>query len=228
LTQDVQPPEALTEIENQLQRLSKAVLEGNAVEARQSTYASLARGSTANEVLEAILDAVDILVGLHEVGEYDQNRINIAETAVNASLEVMKDYFVKAENRFNLKATVGPVGIKGGGLLALALSAALRSLGFRTQSLSKTQTPLELLRNSEELKADVVFPLLSGNGVERQLQIFAEEIERGGFKSKFKVIAIAPGFQDTWKQDISVARNSGEALSRATEWALKRNLARDR
>jgi methanogenic corrinoid protein MtbC1 len=216
----------LTEIENQLQRLSKAVLEGNAVEARQSTYASLARGSTVNEVLEAILDSVDILVGLYEVGEYDQSRILAAETAVNSSLEVMKDYLVKAENRFNLKATVGPIGIKGGALLALAFSAALRSLGFHTQSLSKTQTPLEILRNSEELKADVVFPILSSDGIERQLQIFAEEIERGGFKSKFQVIAIAPGFQGTWKQDISVARNSGEALSRATEWALKRNSAR--
>lgn len=218
----------MTETENQLQRLSKAVLEGKALEARQSTHASLARGSTANEILDAILDAVDILVGLHEVGEYDQSRIIAAEVAVNSSLEVIEDQLVKAENRFNLKATVGPVGIKAGSLLALALSAALRSVGFHTLSLGKTQTPLELLRNSEELKADVVFPLLPSDGVERQLQTFAEEIERGGFKTKFQVIAVAPGFQDTLKQYISVARNSGEALSRATEWALKRNLARNR
>lgn len=216
----------MTETENQLQRLSKAILEGNSLEANQSTYASMARGRTTNEVLEAILDAVDILVGLHEVGEYDQNRITAAEAAVNSSLEIMKDHLVNAESRFNLKATIGPIGIKGGSLLALALSAALRSLGFHAQSLSKTQTPLELLRNSEELKADVVIPILSSDGIERQLQIFTEEMERGGFKSKFQVIAIAPGFQGTWREGISVARNSGEALSRATEWALKRNSRR--
>jgi methanogenic corrinoid protein MtbC1 len=218
----------LTEIENQLQRLSKAVLEGNALEARQSTYAALARGSTANEILDVMLDSVDVLVGLHEVGEYDQARISAAENAVNSCLEVVEDRLVKAEGRFKLRATVGSIGVKAGSLSALALSAALRSVGFHTLSLGKTQTPLELLRNSEELKVDVVFPLLSGDGVERQLQTFAEEIERGGFKSKFQVIAVAPGSQATLKECITVARNSSEALTRATEWALKRNLARSK
>ena len=191
------------------------------MEARQSSYASLARGRTANEVLDVMLDSVDVLVGLHQVGEYDQGRITAAETAVSSCVEILEERLEKAQNRFDLKATVGPIGIKAGNLLALALSAALRSAGFRTQSLGKTQTPLELLRNSEELKADIVLPLLSGEGVDRQLQIFAEEIARGGFRTKFHVIAVAPGASDTIKQEISVARNSSEALSRATEWGLK-------
>jgi methylmalonyl-CoA mutase cobalamin-binding subunit len=186
----------------------------------------LARGSTANEVLDAMLDSVDVLVGLHQVGEYDQNKINAAESAVSSCINVIEDRLVNAENRFNFKATVGPIGIKAGNLSALALSAALRSAGFHTQSLGKTQTPLELLRNSEELKADVVVSLLSGDDVETQLQAFAEAIERGGFKSKFHVIAVAPGSEGTVKGSITVARNSSEALMRAAEWALKHERTR--
>ena len=117
-------------MEDQLQRLTNAILDGKVEEARQSTYAALARGSTTNEVLDAMLDAVNIVVDLHEVGEYDQDRVNAAEAAVNSSLQVIEDRLAKAESRFDLKATVGPVGIKAGNLLALALSAALRSVGL--------------------------------------------------------------------------------------------------
>jgi len=213
-------------MEDQLQRLTNAILDGKAEEARQSTYAALAKGSTTNEILDGMLEAVNIVVDLHEVGEYDQDRVNAAEAAVNSSLQVIEDRLAKAESKFNVRATVGPVGLKAGNLLALALSAALRSVGLRALSLGKTQTPLEILRNSEELRADLVLPLLSSDGVERQLDAFTEAIERGGFKSKFKVIALAPGLPDTLQPTLSVARNSGEAISRATEWALKRTHAR--
>jgi len=206
--------------------LTNALLAGKAEETRQSTYAALARGSTANEILDALVEAVNILVDLHEIGEYDQIRLAVAETAMNSCLQVIDEQLAKSEGKFNIKATVGPVGLKAGGLLSTALSAALRSVGFHSINLSKTQTALELLRNSEELGANLVVPLLSGDGVEGHLRTFMEEVERGGFKTKFEIIPVAPGLPDAVQTAFAVARNSGEAISKATEWALKKQTRR--
>lgn len=226
LTERSRTAKTLSEIEQRLQELTNAVLAGKAEEARQSTYAALARGSTTNEVLDALLEAVNILVDLYDVGEYDRSKLTTAENAVNSCLQVVEDRLVKSERRFNLKATVGPVGMKGGGLLALALSAILRSIGFQATCLGKTQTALELLRNSEELGVDLVIPLLADDEIEAQLRTFVEEMDRGGFRSKFEVIPIAPDLADTVQMPITTARNSSEAISKATEWALKRHSAR--
>lgn len=202
--------------------MTNTLLAGNADEVRQSTNAALAQGSTANEVLDALVEAVNIIVDLHDVGEYDQSKLAAAENAVGSCLQVIEDRLEKSEGKFNIKATTGPVGLKAGSLLSMAVSAALRSVGFRSVSLGKTQTALELLRNSEEQRADLVVPLLSGERVEEQLRSFTEELERGGFRTKFEVIPVAPGLPITVQSSVTIARNSSEAISKATEWALKR------
>ena len=199
---------------------------GNEEEARQSTFAALARGCTTNDVLDAIVEAVNIVVDLHDVGEYDQEKLGSAEGAVNSSLRVLEEKLATTEGRFNLKATVGPVGLKAGGLMSGAVSAILRSVGFRAMNLSKTQTALELLRNSEELGADLVIPLLPSEGVEGHLRSFLDEIERGGFKSKFEIIPVAPGLSGEGVFSIPIARNSSEAISKAMEWGLRKGTAR--
>ncbi len=209
-------------IEQRLQLLTNALLEGKAEEARQNTNAALATGSNANEILDALVDAINIVVDLHEVGEYDQSRVLAVENAATACLQVIEEKLAVSESRFNLKATTGPVGLKAGNLLSMAVSASLRSVGFRSINLGKSQTPLELLRNSEELGADLVVPLLSGDAVEEQLRNFIEALERGGFKAKFEVIPVAPGLPELFQSSIAIARNSSEAISKATEWALRR------
>jgi len=215
----------LSEVQQRLQQLTTALLSGKTEEARQSTNAALAVGSTANDVLDTLVDAVNIIIGLYEVGEYDQVRVTTVEGAVNSCLQTIEDRLAIAEKKFNIKATTGPVGLKAGNLLSLAVSASLRSVGFRSVNLGKSQTPLEILRNSEELGADLVVPLLSGERVEEQLQSFMEAVERGGFRTKFEVIPVAPGLPETIETSITLARNSGEAISKATEWALRRSKA---
>ncbi len=205
--------------------MTNTLLAGNADEVRQSTHAALAQGSTANDVLDALVEAVNIIVDLHDVGEYDQSKLDAAENAVTSCLQVIEDRLQKSEGKFNIKATTGPVGLKAGSLLSMAVSAALRSVGFRSICLGKTQTALELLRNSEEQGSDLVVPLLSSEGVEEQLRSFTEELERGGFRTKFEVIPVAPGLPETVQPSVTIARNSGEAISKATEWALKRRSA---
>lgn len=222
LTARCRTPPTLSEIEQRLQQLTNAVLAGKADEARQNTYAALARGGTGNDVLDAVAEAVNIIVDLCEVGEYDVERLMSAEDAVSSCLQVLEDRPATSQSRFNVKATVGPLGLKGGSLLSLAVSAALRSIGFHAINLSKTQTALELLRNSEELGADLVIPLLSREDVEGQLRVFLEEIERGGFKTKFEIIPVASGLSDITQFPLYVAKNPSEAISRAMEWALKK------
>jgi methanogenic corrinoid protein MtbC1 len=212
----------LSEIDQRLQQLTNAVLAGKADEARQSTYAALAQGSTKNDILDAVAEAVNIIIDLNDVEEYDHEKLGLVEGAVNSSLHVIEDKLAASEGKFNLKATVGPVGLKAGSLLSLAVSNALRSIGFHVTNLSKTKTPLELLRNSEELGADLVIPLLAREDVEGQLRTFLEEIERGGFKTKFEIVPVAPGLSGPVPSPIYVARDFGEAISRATEWALKK------
>jgi methanogenic corrinoid protein MtbC1 len=212
----------MNDIEPKIGRLANALLGGRAEEARQSTFAALAQGSTANEVLDVLVDAANIASDLREVGEYDQERLAAIEAAANSCLQVIEDRLAAAEGRFNLKATIGPIGLKAGNLVSMAVSASLRSAGFRSVNLGKSQTPLELLRNSEELGADLVVALLPGEEVEKQLQNFTEAFERGGFKSKFEVIPVAPGLPETTAVSLVIARNSSEAITEATKWALKR------
>ncbi len=213
----------MSEVDQRLQRLTNALLEGTGEDARQSTHAALAQGVTVNEILDVLMEAANIAVDLQDVGEYDQSKLVTVENAVGSCLQVIEDRLAKTEGKFNVKATTGPVGLKGGSLLSTAVSAALRSVGFRSSNLGKTQTALELLRNSEEMGADLVVPLLSGDGVGEQLRAFSEVLERGGFETKFLVIPVAPGLPENFPSSLTVARNSGEAISKATEWALKRH-----
>ena len=216
----------MSEIEQRLQKLTNAVLAGKTDEARQSTYAALGRGGTSNDILDAVTEAVNIIVDLHDMGEYDSERLASSETAVSSALQVIEDRLTASEGRFNVKATVGPLGLKAGNLLSLTLCAALRSVGFHAMNLGKTQTPLDLLRNSEELGADLVIPLLAREDVEGQLRVLREEIDRGGFKLRFEIIPVAPDLPDGATFPLSVVRNSSEAISRATEWALRKRTAR--
>jgi methylmalonyl-CoA mutase cobalamin-binding subunit len=119
------------------------------------------------------------------------------------------------------------VGLKAGNVLSIALAAALRSAGFHSTSLGKTKTALELLRNSEELRADIVISLLPSEGVEEHVRNFAEEVERGGFKDRFEVILLAPGLPIAVQSPLTLARNSGEAITKATEIALRKRNPRN-
>ena len=197
-------------------------MEGKTTEARQRTYAALARGTGVNDILDALVDAADIIIDLHDVGEYGQERVGEAEQAINASLQAIEDKLAKSETKFNLSATVGPVGLKGGNILSLVVTSVLRSVGIKAVNLSKTQTALELLRNSEQLGADLVVPLLPRERVEEQLRGFLEEFERGGFGAKFETIPLATRPPDAVQVNVVIARNSAEAISKVTEWALKK------
>ena len=216
----------MSDIEQRLQQLTNSILAGKADEVRQGTYATLALGGTRNDILDAAIEAVNIIVDLHDVGEYDIDRLTSIENAVGSCLQVLEDKLAVSQNRFNVKATIGPLGLKAGNLLSLAVCAALRSVGFDAVSLSKTQTPLDLLRNSEELGADLVIPLLAHEDVESQLRRLLEEVDRGGFKAKFEIIPLAYGLPDVARFPLFVARNPTEAISRATEWALKKRTHR--
>ncbi len=216
----------MSEIEQRLQKLTNAVLAGKTDEARQNAYGALGHGATSNDILDAITEAVNIVVDLHDVGEYDSEKLISVETAVSSALQVIEDRLTASQGRFNVKATVGPLGLKAGNLLSLTLCAALRSIGFNALNLGKTQTPLDLLRNSEELGADLVIPLLAREDVDGQLRGLREEIERGGFKLQFEIIPVAPGLPDGATFPLSVVKNSSEAISRATEWAIRKKTMR--
>jgi hypothetical protein len=86
--------------------------------------------------------------------------------------------------------------------------------------LGKTQTALDLLRNSEELDSDLVIAILPSNDDEH-LRSFTEAYERGGFKNKFEIIPIAPSLSENVHSNLTIARNAEEAISKATEWALR-------
>jgi hypothetical protein len=205
------------EKEESIRALSNALLAGKVDEAKHRAFAALAKGNTQREVLDAIVDAVNIIADLQELDQYDQARVASIEAAVNSSLQVLEEWLAKSESKFNVKVTVGPVGLRTGSLSSAALSASLRSIGFRSTSLGKTQTALDLLRNSEELG---VIPILSRDG-DQSLRNFTEAYERGGFKNKFQIIPIAVGMQEHGSTNLIIAHNADEAISIATEWALK-------
>jgi hypothetical protein len=216
----------LNEIEQRLQNLTNAILTGKTIEAKQSSYAVLARGGANNDVLDAVTDAVKIIMDLNSVGEFDADKLISAENAVVASLQALEDRLIRSQGRFKIKATVGSLGLEAGNLLSPVVCAWLRSIGFEALNLSKVQTPLDLLRNSEELRADLVIPLLAREDAEGQLTRFLQAIERGGFKSKFEVIPMALGLRDAERFPIAVVTNPSEVISRATEWAVRKKSAR--
>jgi methanogenic corrinoid protein MtbC1 len=212
----------LTESDQCLQNVTLAIVSGKAEEARKNTYASLAKGSSVNEVLDVVLEAANILFDLTEIGEADQSKLLAAEAAISSSLDAVQNKLSETEKTLGLKATVGPIELDSGHLFSLATSALLRSAGFQCVRLGKTKTPLELLRNSEELGANLVIPLLSVREVESKIKTLVEEIDRGGFRSKFAVVPVILGLEEDLELPIHVVRNSGELLSEALQLARKR------
>jgi len=208
----------LTEKEDALRELTSALLSGRSDEAKQKAYAALAKGNNERDVLDTIVEAVNIISDLQGLGQYDQAKSTSLESAINAGLLSLEPWLLKSEGRFGVRVTVGPVGLTSGALLGLALSASLRSIGFRATNLKKTQTALDLLRNSEELGSDLVIPILPDD---EQLRSFADAYERGGFRNKFEVIPIASKLSENVGVDMNSARNPEEAISKATQWALR-------
>jgi hypothetical protein len=178
-----------------------------------------------NEILDAVIEAVNILLDLNEVGSADQNKLTSTENAINSCLQILEDTLESTEGKFDFTATVGPVGFEGGHLLSTALAALLRSVGFRSANLGKAQTALELLRNSEEIRADIIFPLLPKEDLEAHLLNLRNEIERGGFGSKFQVIPIARGLPESISYPFYAAKNVDEAVSKALKWAIENSEA---
>ena len=212
----------LTEKEDSLQQLTNALLTGKSDETKLRAYAAIKKGNNEREILDAVVEVVNIISDLQEVNQFDQPKIASLESAVNTCLQVLEEWLSKSEGRFGLMVTVGPVGLKTGLLSSLALSASLRAIGFRSTNLGKTQTALDLLRNSEELDADLVIPILPADGTEHLLA-FAEAYERGGFKNKFEIISIAPGTPENLHSTLTIAQNAEEAISKATQWAIKKS-----
>ena len=211
----------LAEVEQVLQEITGTILSGNSEQARQKSYLAISRGATANDVIDAAIEAVNILLDLNEVGGLDQLKIVNAEEAMSSSLQTLEESLAASESRFDVRATVGPVGLEWGHLLAAVIAASLRSAGFHTATLGKTKTALELFRNSEELGADLVLPLLPREDADKWLASLKDEIDRGGFANKFMVIPVAPGLDQNVTMPLYAATNADEAISKAVEWALK-------
>jgi hypothetical protein len=203
--------------------LTNAVLAGSPEETQQKTHAALAIAKP-NEILDAVIEAVNILLDLTELGGADQKKFKNVENAINACLQVIQDPLNASEGKFDFTATVGPMGLEGGHLLSMTIAALLRSVGFKAVGISKNQTALELLRNSEELRADLVLPLLPKNDLQTHLLSLEDEIKRSGF-GKFRIIPIARGLPESLTTPIYVAKNVDEAVSKALEWAIKNSVA---
>ena len=213
----------MTESDQRLQQLTNAVLAGDAEQTRQKTNAALAK-ATPNEVLDAVIEGVNILLDLNELGGADQDRLTGAEGAINACLQILEPTISKSEGKFDFTATVGPIGLEWGHLLSMSVAAILRSIGLHASTLNKTKTALELLRNSEELRADIVLPLLSKEDLEAQLSSLKDEIDRGGFANRFHIIPVARSLPDSISFPLDVAKNVDEAVSKALEWAIKNSV----
>jgi len=214
----------LIEVEQRLQNLTNAVVFGNPEETQQRTHAALALAKP-NEVLDAVVEAVNILLDLNEVGGADQNRLRNSELAIASCLQVLQESSNSAEGKFDFTVTVGPVGLEGGNLLSTAITALLRSVGLKAINLPKTKTALDLLRNSEELRADLVLPLLPKDDLQTHLSSLRVESERGGFGSKFQIISLARGLPESISKPIYAAKNVDEAVSKALQWAIKNSVS---
>ena len=214
----------MIEVEQRLQQLTNTLLTGNPEEAKQKTYAALAIAKP-NEVLDTIIETVNILLDLNEVGGADQSRFINLENNANASLQAIEDTLATTEGKFDFTTTVGPIGFTGGHLLSTVLAAFLRSVGFKAISLGKTQTALEVLRNSEALHADIVLPLLPRDDPISHMSNLQDLIQKGGYSAKFQVIPIARGLPENVNLPLYAAKNIDEAISKALEWAIKNSVA---
>lgn len=199
------------------------MLAGDPEQTRQKTNAALAK-ATSNEVLDAVIEGVNILLDLNELGGADTNRLTGAEGAINACLQILEPTVKKSEAKFDFTATVGPIGLEWGHLLSISLAAVLRSVGLNASTLNKTKTALELFRNSEELGADIVLPLLPKEDLQAQLLSLKDEIDRGGFSNRFHVIPVGRNLPDSIVSPLNVAKNVDEAVSKALEWAIKNSV----
>ena len=101
----------MSERDLSLEDLTRSILAGSGDEARRNAFAALAKGSTKAEVLDAIVEAASIVCDLQELGQYDHSRLSAVEKAVAEGLQAVEDWLLTMEGKYNVKVTVGPVGV---------------------------------------------------------------------------------------------------------------------
>lgn len=203
-------------------QLSDAILRGDVetAEAKAKILAQYAEDPT--EALDDLYDAFRTAESLHALGEYDEQRFAASASAARASLDVLKSSLIPKQTRFTARISVGPVS-GGNDVMSSIMAAMLAAAGHQVTDLSRATTPKELLRNAEQSGAELLIVSFDEQTVALARE-FVNELESGGFRNKFDVIAFVRGSQSTTFEPGSFAFVAYEPLgllSRITEFLIR-------
>jgi methanogenic corrinoid protein MtbC1 len=203
-------------------QLSDAIVRGDVetAEAKAKILAQYAENPT--EALDDLYDAFRTAESLHALGEYDEERFAASASAARASLDVLKSSLTPKQTRFTARICVGPVS-GGNDVMSSIMAAMLAAAGHQVTDLSRATTPKELLRNAEQSAAELLIVSFDEQTA-TEAREFVNELESGGFRNKFDVIAFVRGSESTTVEPSSfafVAHDPLGLLSRTTEFLIR-------
>jgi len=173
----------------QLETIFKAVVEGNAPEARAGVEAALQRGVSAGEIMQNSLVAAMTEVGrLFESNEYYVPEMLISARAMQAGLAILKPRLVqsgvKAAGRVVIGTVKGDLHDIGKNLVAIMLEGA----GFEIIDLGTDVPPERFVAEAQAGHVDIVSLSALLTTTMPAMETTIESLQAAGLRDKVKVM----------------------------------------
>jgi len=216
----------MKEVDDLLEELKRAIIEGESKKAGETTRELLNRNIDPHIIINrALVKAMDMVGKLYEEGEYFIPELMLAAEAFKASFNIIKEKFPKVGTRSKGRIVIGTVKGDIHELGKTLVATMLEASGFEVIDLGVDVPPEKFIEAAEKHKADIVglSALMTTTMIEQKRVI--EEFIRHGIRSKYKIIVGGAPVTEEWAREIGAdgyAENAYQAVK------LVERLLRDR
>jgi methanogenic corrinoid protein MtbC1 len=210
----------LSEAEKEERKLAQLILKGESVQAAESARQLLLHRQDANEVVDAISDAMNIAADLHEVESYSAERVEGCERAAETALDAIRPDIRVEQTRISGRVMVTSLKGDPHTFDKTILLAMLQIGGFTPLDGGGGLTPAEALAKASVLQPDVLaVPLVTSVAAKNLAETTTLINSR---MSKLKIVAYGRGAKElTGHAGLeAIEEDSLAALSRIAELLL--------
>ncbi len=202
-------------------KLTELILTGDEQNAAQSAKEISIRKDDANDVVDAISDAMNIVADLHEVERYSNEQVERCERAAEKALEALRPKIRVEQAKFSGRVMVTSLEGDPHNFDKTLLLTMLQIGGFTALDGGSDMSPGQLVRKISELKPDIVaIPLITSLAANKLVEA-GSLLEPG--KTKPRIVAYGRGAAGLPREPGlgAVEEDSLGALSRIAELLMK-------
>jgi 5-methyltetrahydrofolate--homocysteine methyltransferase len=203
-------------MDENLETIYKAILEGNMVAAQEGVQAAVNAGITSGDILNtALIPAMSEVGRLFEEGEYFVPEMLIAARAMKAGLKIIKpmlvDSGVEPVGTFAIGTVMGDLHDIGKNLVAMMMEGA----GFKIVDLG-TDVPPEKFIAAAKDGADIIGISALLTTTMPTMKTIIEAFEASGVRDQVKIIIGGAPITDEYAVQISADGYASDANQAAT------------